>query len=812
MSLRAGLARLGTAAVGLICLLSATVMFSPSASAATITQALPTSGSVDVADSAGFTDQLSVTGNVGAVTFTTTAANANVIVSSSGAINVSGGPLAVGTYPVSGTDVDTNSDAGTWSYSLTVTASNLAQAAPTSGSVTVANSGSFNDQLSVTGNVGAVTFTTTAANANVIVSSSGAISVSGGPLAVGTYTVSGTDVDTDGDTGTWSYSLTVSSNVITQASPTSGFVTTANSAAFSTSLNAAAGFIGPVTFTTSNPNFAVVNGDILESTGPLGVAGSPYVVGGTDSDTYGDSGSWTYSLAVGAEGTKSTILQTSSKTGTVSRAMSGSFTSGPIAVENDVGPVTFVTSQSNPALIVSASGLISSTGQLPIGTYLVSGTDSDAQSDAGTWSYTLTVTGVTVTVTFNANGGTGSMAAQSNSEPTALPVNTFTRENHTFVDWNTAANGSGVGYANGAILPFSSPTTLYAQWKAGKSPARRITFSSNGGVGVMPSEIDDAATAITANRFTRAGYTFVDWSSSAKGSGARFAAGATYAFKKSVTLYAQWKKIPKTPSHQVTFFANGGKGATVVERASKAASLTLNHFTRKGFVFVKWSTKSNGQGASYANGAPYSFTASTTLYAQWKKAPQAPSHSVTFYANGGSGSMAAETNNKAKSLTNNQFTRSGYRFAGWNTQANGLGVSYANGAGYSFDASVTLYAQWQPANAMEVTAGPFGHGASTLSSTLDSHIQGMANDVKSKNYAKISLVGYGDRLMPSQLSDGSAVAANSALGRRRAQSVAEYLASRLAALGATGFSISISGTGVVGPSSGGAASVVGTLS
>jgi uncharacterized repeat protein (TIGR02543 family) len=88
--------------------------------------------------------------------------------------------------------------------------------------------------------------------------------------------------------------------------------------------------------------------------------------------------------------------------------------------------------------------------------------------------------------------------------------------------------------------------------------------------------------------------------------------------------------------------------------------------------------------------ASYGFGSSVTLYAQWT----ANSFTVTFDANGGSGSMAAQSSSVAAALTPNSFTRSGFTFAGWNTAANGSGTSYANLASYGFGSSVTLYAQW----------------------------------------------------------------------------------------------------------------------
>ena len=73
-----------------------------------------------------------------------------------------------------------------------------------------------------------------------------------------------------------------------------------------------------------------------------------------------------------------------------------------------------------------------------------------------------------------------------------------------------------------------------------------------------------------------------------------------------------------------------------------------------------------------------------------------PNYTISFNANGGSGSVASQTKFEDTDITlpSNGFTRDGYTFAGWNTQADGNGTSYAAGATYSANAAVTLYAQW----------------------------------------------------------------------------------------------------------------------
>ena len=72
----------------------------------------------------------------------------------------------------------------------------------------------------------------------------------------------------------------------------------------------------------------------------------------------------------------------------------------------------------------------------------------------------------TYTVTFNANGGTGTMRQQTftEGETKALMANAFTYQYHTFVNWNTVADGTGNAYIDGQEITVTANITLYAQW------------------------------------------------------------------------------------------------------------------------------------------------------------------------------------------------------------------------------------------------------------------------------------------------------------------------------------------------------------
>ncbi|MBR2369189.1 MAG: InlB B-repeat-containing protein [Paludibacteraceae bacterium] len=72
-------------------------------------------------------------------------------------------------------------------------------------------------------------------------------------------------------------------------------------------------------------------------------------------------------------------------------------------------------------------------------------------------------------------------------------------------------------------------------------------------------------------------------------------------------------------------------------------------------------------------------------------------NTVSFDANGGSGSMSSMTFGKGetKTLTANTFTRTGYTFTGWNTKSDGSGTSYTNKQSITPTENLTLYAQWE---------------------------------------------------------------------------------------------------------------------
>lgn len=84
------------------------------------------------------------------------------------------------------------------------------------------------------------------------------------------------------------------------------------------------------------------------------------------------------------------------------------------------------------------------------------------------YSFTLSYSNQTIyTISYNSNGGEGEMPSSIGTNP-AVAACTFTYENHSFVRWNTQADGEGDDYAVDATP--AANLTLYAIWQETIAP------------------------------------------------------------------------------------------------------------------------------------------------------------------------------------------------------------------------------------------------------------------------------------------------------------------------------------------------------
>lgn len=148
----------------------------------------------------------------------------------------------------------------------------------------------------------------------------------------------------------------------------------------------------------------------------------------------------------------------------------------------------------------------------------------------------------------------------------------------------------------------------------------------------------------------------------------------------------------------ITFDANGGHGTMEPQRVNKGqkAGLIKNKefIALEGSVFKGWNTQADGKGVAYEDGEAVTFYENTTLYAQWEQ----KTHTITFIQNdrkvGGKMEVQTVPEGTDTALTKCAFTKKGYRFKGWNTESNGKGKSYQDGAIVNLKEDIKLYAQW----------------------------------------------------------------------------------------------------------------------
>ena len=346
---------------------------------------------------------------------------------------------------------------------------------------------------------------------------------------------------------------------------------------------------------------------------------------------------------------------------------------------------------------------------------------------------------VELTVTFEANGSAeypvkGTMAPQTVTAKTdtALNVNTFTREGFTFNGWNTAADGTGASYADGAPVNLTENTTLYAQWEdnhsltkvinqkdatctecgytgdtvcaiCGKEITKGETIQVKGHTEVIDARVEPTCTktGLTEGKHCSVCNAIIVAQTEIPATGhkpeIRNAVEATLTTPGYTgdtycsvcnELLKQGTEIPKTGAH-ITWVIDGKVVAE--EDYLKGTMPSFKGSTDKApddnyrYTFTGWSPEVvvAEEDATYT--AQYSATARVF-------------YTITFNANGGEGSMEPQRFEVGvdTALNTNAFTREGYKFIGWNTAADGSGAPYADeGAILELTGDMTLYAQWQ---------------------------------------------------------------------------------------------------------------------
>ena len=327
------------------------------------------------------------------------------------------------------------------------------------------------------------------------------------------------------------------------------------------------------------------------------------------------------------------------------------------------------------------------------------------------------------TLSYNVNTPAGSNAPGTPASQT-VPYNTAAADKsgwaagdtgkipgYRFDGWYTAPNGGNKYDFN---TPLTNNVTVYAHWIGNGYTVR---FAGNGATGGgTPDQAFqyNIGQNLHRNGFVRDGYTFTGWkradNQQAYGDG-QWVTNLTTQPNGIVTMVAQWsaneahiRYNPNPPAGKTT----GGQGTPNWDgHTGDTPTIGQNGWTIDGYTFAGWATSPDGSGTRYAPGARWTANGTLTLYAQWTPGQA----SLTYDGNGATGGKTDPQTGKTDEKINvrdNGFTRDGYTFVTWNTQADCKGNAVKPNSEWTLRGSSTLYACWA-GNAQTLTY--HGNGA-----------------------------------------------------------------------------------------------------
>ena len=201
-------------------------------------------------------------------------------------------------------------------------------------------------------------------------------------------------------------------------------------------------------------------------------------------------------------------------------------------------------------------------------------------------------------------------------------------------------------------------------------------------------------------------YVFDGWYTNEQCEGDAFVFTGKTMPANNITLYAKWV----APTYTVTVYDQDGNKLDEIT-VSKGDTVTDWLSTQKNKITLD--TGDSFLGWTINRGLPFNpGTKITTNYNLYAKVGNSTGYSVTYDANGGTGSVT-DTEKYAKGAeatvkSNNGFTNGDKVFLSWNTAADGTGKTYYPNSTVEITGNVTLYAQW-------------GDKASTVSVTYHSN-------------------------------------------------------------------------------------------
>ncbi len=290
-----------------------------------------------------------------------------------------------------------------------------------------------------------------------------------------------------------------------------------------------------------------------------------------------------------------------------------------------------------------------------------------------------------------------------------------------------------------------------------------VEYDANGGSGDMPKSVHELgqSSALLSNEFTRTGYTFVGWKTTADGSAALYPDASSIrdiaAAGETVTLYAHWISNDYTILYHANKPSNASSSVLSMpnnEDCSYDADVTLgSQPSLTGWTFGGWyrdkaCTVRVGDAGETLTRANLTTEPGRTvdLYAKWT----AHRYVICFDGNGGSVSTSQLPVGYDGTAyfpgDNNTVSRHGWTFLGWSQYANATVATYQPGERIpnlttEEGITVTLYAVWRINTEFSINYSPTDVGEDGKEGAwIDLYSYVDLNALKQEGYTKVTLI------------------------------------------------------------------------
>ena len=233
-----------------------------------------------------------------------------------------------------------------------------------------------------------------------------------------------------------------------------------------------------------------------------------------------------------------------------------------------------------------------------------------------------------------------------------------------------------------------------------------VTYDANGATsgnapvdGNTYTAQSNTVTVLGSGNLAKEHHEFVEWNTSADGSGTGYDENDTFTISANTTLYAIWNQTEFVVSYDANNedYTGSTPSSDIVQSGGShtvASALSLS-----GYTFVAWNTSADGNGTDYSAGATISdITTDITLFGRWQEAPDAlagTSWTYTFtaktFTSNNQTVLLSGTANSSANKQNWTLVNNGSYYGYDGTKGQQVGSGSETGAAHSMTLSTTAF-------------------------------------------------------------------------------------------------------------------------